>query len=181
MAPAPPGEILAFVREKIKKHTEQVNYHIERLETYRAIESGLCETRANTSYADIHSTIGGNEHSEQRGARCRFTPDPEYEEEYIIPEWEADTEDTENAERVKHLGEIFAPPKREEGDDNWKNQKLPAKANTKRNQIAEGHARARAWAAERVANPRVYSSPANLRAVQEKKQEEEQKKRNKGA
>ena len=93
MAPVPPGEILAFVRDKIKKHTEQVNYHIERLETYRAIESGLCETELATSHRNTDPIIEGNIRSEQRGARCRFTPDFEYEEEHIIPEWEANIGD----------------------------------------------------------------------------------------
>ena len=83
MAPVPPGEILAFVRDKIKKHTEQVNYHIERLETYRAIESGLCETELATSHRNTDPIIEGNIR----------TPDFEYEEEHIIPEWEANIGD----------------------------------------------------------------------------------------
>ena len=93
-------------------------------------------------------------------ARCRFAPDSEEEDE----------EDS-NAERVRNLGEKFATVKQEgDTDDDWLNWKQPAKEAkqaAKKAQIAEGHQKARAWAAERPPNPRVHLSPANLNAVQE--------------
>ena len=67
---------------------------------------------------------------------------------------------------MRELGEKFTSAKQE---DDGEDKKLPAKAVrqiSKKEQIAEGHQKARAWAAARPHNPRIYSSPANLRALE---------------
>ena len=106
-----------------------------------------------------------------RGARCRFAPDSEEENTF---------EEDSNAERVRNLGEkVTTVTQEDDQDDDWLDGKKPAqttKKTTKKAQIAEGKDKARAWAAERAPNPTVHSSPANLKAVQERKQAEKQKK-----
>jgi len=76
----------------------------------------------------------------------------------------------------------------EDQDSDYLDKKKPAqiykkkptqttKQTTKKILIAEGHAKARAWVAERSPNPKVHSSPANLKSIQERKQEEQKKRR----
>lgn len=176
-------EVSEFVSSKIKRHIEAIQHHTERLAKYRAIENGLSEVRFLTGhiYARPESEQELEEKKQARptGARCRFTPDTDIDVDDIVPEWEAEPEDIINAERVRRLGERFVNIKQEEDQDSDDdlNKKPPAKGSnqekktTKRTLIAEGHARARAWAAERPVNPRVYSSPANLRAIQGRRTE----------
>ena len=163
-----PDQALAFIKRKIQKHTDLINFHIERLETYRAIERGLQGSAAPSNYSYQLPAI--NSGISQKGAQCRFTPDPESDVEDFILEWTTETEEAGNAERVRELGEKFTSTKQE---DDGEDKKLPAKATgqiSKKERIAEGHQKARAWAAARPHNPRVYSSPANLRALEEQGQ-----------
>ena len=179
MTPTTAEEALEFIRGKIKRHTALIKHHNERLEKYRAIENGLCQVRFLTGhiYAKPEEE---QEHNTQSGARCRFTPDPDDDEDNIIPKWEAEPEDFTNAERVRRLGEKFAAVKQEEDQDSDDdlNRKLPAKGNShpkrvsKKALIAEGHAKARAWAADRPPNPRMQSSPANLRQSRKERRKE---------
>jgi hypothetical protein len=187
MASTTAKEVSEFVRGKIKRHTELIQHHTERLEKYRAIENGLSEVRFLTGHINTRPESEQEQEEKKQvrptGARCRFTPDTDIDEDDIIPEWEAEPEDFINAERVRRLGERFVNVKREEDQDSDDdlNKKPPTKRSsqekktTKRALIAEGHARARAWAAERPANPRIYSSPANLRAIQGRRAEEEKR------
>jgi hypothetical protein len=164
-------EILDFVSAKVQKHIEGIKHHAERLEIYQFIAEDL--ELVHCRYTPEESTASEEEvetttRAPPIGARCRFTPDSEEED--------ADS----NAERVRNLGETLGTVKQEDdkGGD-WLNKKQPAKESnqaTKKAQIAQDHQKARAWAAERPPNPRVYSSPANLKAVQEQEKKKKGRK-----
>jgi hypothetical protein len=176
-----PQEILDFVRVKIRKHFEGIKHHAEKLEIYQFIAEDLelvhCRYTPEGSVAsdgELGTAPTTTTRATTLRARCRFAPDSEEEDE----------EDS-NAERIRKLGEKFAAAKQEDDSDcDWINTKLPAKTTkqtAKKAQIAEEHAKAREWASQRPPNPKVHSSPANLKAVQERKQAGKQKKSGKSS